>query len=297
MKLKIKNHSKYKMNQYKDAFFAGRIYLGPRDDSFKNLISKLLEIGGIKKKYIDELLSPEALTYFGTAFTHPTASTDNNYEFLETLGDLTLNKAIGWYLARRFPQINCPQGKDILTRLKIQLIQTKGFVELAEPLGFWNFISCDLETRASIVSKNKILEDVFESIFGALEFYIDAKYNIGVGYTICYKIISRLLDLKNISLKYEMLVDAKTRLKEIFDLHKNTLGTIEYIKENMPGVDIEYVANAIQYLPNKTRIIIGRGKALSKSDAEKMAAEQAIDVLAKQGYFKIVPDEYKRFNK
>jgi len=273
--------------------FMDRIYSGPRDNSFKKLISNLLEIGEVKNIYIEKLLSSDAIAFFGTAFTHPTASPDNNYEILETLGDLTLNKCIGWYLPRRFPKIFCPEGKDILTRLKIGIIQTKGFAELAESLGFWNFVSCDKDTRNSLVSKQKILEDVFESVFGAIEWYIDSQYRIGTGYSVCYKIISKILDKKEISLKYEDLVDAKTRLKEIFDIYASNLGKIEYKKIESENIN-EYKTVIYQHTIFNKIIEIGKGNSISKIEAEKMAAEQALIYLQSNGYSKI-PDKYKKF--
>jgi dsRNA-specific ribonuclease len=274
------------------------IYFAPRDQSFKTLISDILKEGDVSKHYREQLLTDEAMTYFATAFTHPSADLNANYDFFETLGDNTLNKCVVWYLPRRFPQINCPQGKDILTKLKITIIQTKGFGEIADKLGFWDFISCDKDIRKSQVFRMKILEDCLEAFFGALEWFLDDKFKIGVGYSVCYKIVSKLLDAKEISLKYTDLYDNKTILKELFDkISLRGHGEISYDSKQvgMIGTDKLYHSSAIQTYPNGQKRVIGQGKNVNKAEAEKMAAKEALEKLASEGLSKPIPKEFLKF--
>ena len=70
------------------------IYIGPRDDNFKKLITSILEKGKLKKKYIDILTNDTNMKLFSQAFTSPTANIDDNYEMYEQLGDLSANKFI-----------------------------------------------------------------------------------------------------------------------------------------------------------------------------------------------------------
>ena len=97
-------------------------YLAKRDHTFKEMIEKVLQ-NRISQKYIDMILTKEGMTYFSKAFTHSSVDPNNNYEFLETLGDLTLNKCVLFYLCRRFPQLNCPAGSDMISKLKINTIK------------------------------------------------------------------------------------------------------------------------------------------------------------------------------
>ena len=75
------------------------IYVGLRDDSFKSLISNIL--GDISSKYKRVLLLDSSMSYFSTAFTHPNADFNNNYNFLKALGHVSFQKNIVWYLSRK----------------------------------------------------------------------------------------------------------------------------------------------------------------------------------------------------
>ena len=57
---------------------------------------------------------------FSQIFTHPSIS-EQNYEYYEFLGDLVVNKSIGQYLSRRFPQLRCPHTIAIYTILLASL--------------------------------------------------------------------------------------------------------------------------------------------------------------------------------
>lgn len=274
------------------------IYLGKRDNSFTNLIRNILKTGNLSKEYRDKLLDPKGLSYYSTAFTHPSADSENNYEFLETLGDVTVNKCVLWYLSKRFPQINCPDGKGIITKLKIKIIQGKSFGPLAEQMGFWDYISSEVKIRGSLKQKTKILEDVFESFFGTTELLLDSHFGVGVGYAVCYKIVSKLLDNINISLNYESLVDPKTRLKELFDYYKlRGIGTLSYIKMDASEVGEDKVFNiaAQQTFPDKKTRFIGRGKGYEVIDAEQEASKIALEFLKSENITRPIPKEYIKF--
>jgi len=289
------------------------VYLGKRDDSFKRLISSILETGEISKRYILELLTPEGLSYFSTAFTHESADRDNNYEFLETLGDATLDTCTLWYLAKRFPQIRCKAGSDIFTKLKITLVQSKNFASLANDLGFWDFISMAKNLNEADVKDEKILEDVFESCFAVIQLLLDDKFGVGVGHVVCYKIISKILDKKNIRIVYEDLVDAKTRLKELFDkaYTKQRYGEFAYTDAGSTPLShkVEIVfgpsnviapnKNTKSYLKARTQgmTVIGSGQSSrSLVEAEQNAAQAALDYLkANYGLVKEIPPEYLKF--
>lgn len=273
------------------------IYNAPRDHNFREFIDKLLgDYGEVSKDNRENIIDLQGISYYDTVFTSPSYNKDNNYEFMETLGDSTLNKAIIWYFARRFPQINSPDGIDILTRLKIKYIQKNFFSFLAEKVGFWPFISTNFN-REMNDEKVKTLEDVFEAFFGATELVIDKKYSIGTGYKICYKIISHLLDKLDISINYESLVDSKTRLKELFDHNKHKgIGNLEYLKQTeMRGVEKIFKSYVKRTIETGNTFIIGSGEGYKLEDAEHKAATSALEELKTQGFVKIIPDEYIKY--
>ena len=269
-------------------------YQGPRDYTFKMFIDNILkDYADVSDRHRQEILDKTGMLQYSLAFTSPTFNKLENYEFLETLGDSTLNKAIIWYFSRRFPSINSSDGIDILTRLKIKYIQKKSFAALSEKLGFLQFISTNFN-RNSVEDITNTLEDVFESFFGATELIIDDKFKIGTGYKICYKIVSRLLDKLNITIAYEDLVDSKTRLKELFDHNKHRgIGTIEYIK-----FDCKYklCKASVKHIPEGgQQVIIGTGEGYKYEDADQIAATKSLETLKAQGFIKTIPEEYNKY--
>lgn len=276
-------------------------YQAPRDDTFKMFIDNILkDYANISDKNRSEILDKQGLETYSTAFTAPSFNSQNNYQFLETLGDSTLNKAIIWYLSRRFPFINTTEGIDILNKLKIKFVQKKSFASLSENLGFWPFISTNFD-RNIIEDMTNTLEDVFESFFGATEMIIDRKYKIGTGYKICYKIVSRILDKINISINYEDLVDAKTRLKELVDHNKHKgIGIIESVKIDesvkTDNPQNKIYKSIIRHIPDKGNpSIIGTGEAYKYEEAEQIASTKALQTLRTQGFVKNIPEEYNKY--
>jgi dsRNA-specific ribonuclease len=181
-----------------------------------------------------------------------------------------------------------------MARLKIHLVSKETFFGFSQSLGIWPFISAMSDIRQT--KMKSVLEDVFEAFIGATELLLDEKIKRGVGYSIIYNIIESLLDSVDISLQYEVLFDAKTRLKEIFDkFAKQGIGKLEYNSTRDPVTGI-FTVNAIRVLPNGSRIILSRGTASLNKDAEQRAAEVAIEALARAGFSKPIPPEFLKFS-
>lgn len=293
------------------------MYYGKRDKTFISLLEDVIKIGSPKFVYI--LNKPDVVKMFSDAFTHETINAYNNYEFYETLGDVTLNKCVLWYISRRFPQINCPDGSDILTKLKIKTIKSESFASIADSLHFWDFISVDQSLRLNSEKKRAILEDVCEAFFGVLELAIDQEIRQGMGYNVCYKILSALLDKNEIKISYDEIVDNKTRVKEIYDAYSKIMGgTIQYKfqcmycnAEFMKGVQLEEHFGKCFRIQNNPKVytsityhISSDGKGNLKmstatgknpQQAEQNAAKQTLLYLTNNGYIKNIPTEYTIF--
>jgi len=289
-------------------------YIGPRDESFDQLILSILGRGKLSKKLVDIVFDKEL---FSKVFTHKSIDEENNYEYYEFIGDLTINKIIGIYLTRRFPQLRCTAGVRVLTRLKINLVSKKVLAVWAESLGFWPFISATREFRET--KKKPMMEDVLEAIMGLLEQQIDEKcckpgkngqFTSGGGFRICYNILKSVLDtfpicgglpdefgVQTKPLKYTELVDPKTRLKELFDKHRDALGKVKYTSERDGQLchsevyaDMSQVQGA-----RRSRWNMGRGTAALQADSRQAASEQALAFLKQRGYTRAIPDYYARF--
>lgn len=285
------------------------IYLGSRGSDFKDLINSVLKKGNLKKKYRDMLTDDASMSIYASAFTSELVDPVNNYQVLEQVGDLTGNKFIVNYMYEKFPQLDCAEGVKVVARLRINYGAKQSFSEIARKLGFWPFISATNDLRQR--KMKPLLEDVFEAFLGATERILDKKKRIGVGYAIVYDILATIFDDMDISLRYEDLYDPKTRLKELFDVHEESLGPLIYKehKEDMITFSSVYRVQGCKYQErpdgtiNKKKIIggkeikIGEGFASLKTDAQQNAASYALENLKKQGWSKPAPEIYRRFNK
>jgi dsRNA-specific ribonuclease len=195
------------------------IYYGPRNEDFIKFIKSILKLGNIKDKYLDELLTTTNINIYSNAFTSEEVDIKNNYEVLEQLGDVCINNFMVFYIYRKYPQLDCSKGVQIVSKLKANLVSRSNFSDLADKLGFWDYITASIDNRKQ--NKKDILEDTFEAFIGATVKILDDKFIIGVGYSIIYDILKNIFDKYiKISLKYEDINDAKTLLKETFDYFK-----------------------------------------------------------------------------
>lgn len=280
-----------------------QIYNGIRGVQFEEFIRRLLKRGNLKQKYIDYLIDPDSMKLYSQAFTSPTADEKCNYEIMEQLGDLTANKAIVWYFFRRYPGLNNPEALPILALLKIKYGSKKVFFDIANNLGFWDYITASVESRTHI--RKSLLEDTLEAFLGATELIIDTRIRQGVGYSICYDIVKSFFDEKPISLKYENLMDAKTRLKEVFDLYKDQgqpkYEIIETVKTDegfaLQTVGVYIVPRGAKSVDISRLTPIAVGKASIRIDAEQKAADYALRVLAGRGMRRDPPAIYKEAEK
>jgi dsRNA-specific ribonuclease len=267
------------------------IYYGSRKKDFENVIFSVFTKGNLKTQYTEWLMSEESLKIFNDVFTSNTANVLENYEVYEQLGDITVNKFIVWYMYKRFPQLNCAQGVKIVARLRINYCSKQSFAQIAESLGFWDYITASEEERNH--NKKPLLEDTLEAFFGAVELIIDKHTLTGVGYAVVFDILETIFNKLHISLKYEDLYDAKTRLKELFDYSGDKLGTIKY--EDDRNVDEKVTRSCVfQVTPQNNRIKIGEGVASLKADAQQRAASKAIGFLKSKGFHKPVPEIYSK---
>ena len=214
------------------------IYFGERKINFKNVIINVLKIGNIQKSIIKYLTNDKNLEEYSKCFTSKFADSVNNYEMYELVGDSIAGAIIKTYMLERFPQLNCCDGVKVVARLLIKYGSKESFFPISESLSFWNFITAPTELR--FCKKKSLLEDVFEAFIGCTVTLLDQwssniqkktnsnYYKKGVGFGVSYRILSKLFDKINISLKYNDLFDSKTRLKELFDIHSKSLGKLLY---------------------------------------------------------------------
>lgn len=258
-------------------------------NDFRFFIKNLILKTRLDSNQIHKLLSNENMVLFKEAFIHYSHNTRINYEVYEQLGDITVNKFLVWYFHERFPNLHNTLGVKIIARLRINYGSKQFLGMLADRLGFWNFIKYSTQEVMSPIKKISLLEDVFEAFIGVTEYIIDCKIYKGFGYICCYRLLKDIFDSIPINISYENLFDAKTRLKEIFDINKEILGTqkFEYDK-NSNTIYIYRVLNNEEFLLAKAN------SQINKSDAEQKACDDALKLLKNMGFNKQIPEEYNQ---
>ena len=208
------------------------------------LIKLVVERGNIKQDIAQQLFDEAGCQKMKVAFTHPSMLEPINFEFFESMGDLTANKCIGWYLYRRFPDLqNNPQSAMYMCELKKKYISKKLFGPFSQKLGLDKFIRYKeikyvealTHEKKTVILNKSVYEDVFEAFCACLEDLIDTRVVIGCGYQIIYNIISTLMDEEVITLDIKELVDKKTQIKELMDRRNKAFGdvgpTYSYVQE------------------------------------------------------------------
>lgn len=273
------------------------IYYGPRDDSFKKFLFKILEYTDVNESYLNKYINDQTLPFFNMAFTSSSADEQHNYEPFEQMGDSTIGKFIVWSSYQQFPQLRGKsEAVEIVARMKINLGSKDNLSRIAEDLGMWDFISASEDMRYR--SKKKLLEDVFEALIGAIEFiihdYSDPNYSQpGLAYQLIYALLLKLFEPYGLKIDYNILVDSKNRLKGVFDQYKDKLGSEAVYKTDRVLKNGKYIYVSKVY--DAFNNFLGEGAASLKKDAEKKASEMSIVTLERKNFKKIIPNLYTTY--
>lgn len=199
------------------------------------------------------------------SLTHPSFNADANtkhedYERLEFMGDSVL----GFVCADLIFQIHSDMDQGNMSKLRSYLVKTSSLANYARKIELYKYIRAGHSISAEQVSKsNKILEDVFEALVGAI--YLDQ----GI------KVVTRYLtgflkeDIENTDLS--VLTDPKTRLQE--EMQAEHRDSVKYvvIKEEGPAHDRVFTVNVMF-----NDIVLATGTGKSKKAAEEDAASKAL---------------------
>lgn len=269
------------------------ISYGKRDMTFRDAIRRLLSIS-LSSSDIDYLLQDKNISYFSTAFTHESASTYNNQNFLRTIGHFSYEKTVIWHLSRVIPNIFTKGGQETATIHKNKITKDK---ELGKFLNtffsdFLDFLTINTSVLSRAINKSEILEELCEAIFGAVEFLMDDVQE-GLGNALMYQLTVTILD-KYMKLTFDTNIDnvkdTKTKLNEIFMKNKASAGRVDYIDVsadlNLNEIGL-YAIRAVQTVAGQT-FIIGMGSDIKKINAEQKAALNAMFMIKNNGLLNII---------
>ncbi len=210
-------------------------------------------------------VSPKNISLYELALTHPSCNSENNtkhhdYERLEFIGDSVL----GFVSADIIYKVHGEMDQGLMSKLRSYLVCSKSLANYSRKLGFFEYIMIGHSiTRDQLYKSDKILEDVFEALIGAL--YLD------LGIEVTYQVIDQIIHEDVINTGIDDIVDAKTRLQE--EIQSEYREAVKYvlIGEEGPAHDRTF---EVQVLFNG--IVLGRGKGKSKKSAEEAAAKDAL---------------------
>ena len=219
---------------------------------------------------ITELLEKLNISYndlepYLLALTHPSFNADANtkhedYERLEFMGDSVL----GFVCADLIYKYRANLDQGYMSKLRSYLVKSVSLANYARDIDLPKYIRAGHSLTADQISKsNKILEDVFEALVGAI--YLDQ------GIEVAAEHLNRFLldDIKNTDLS--VLTDPKTRLQE--EMQAEHRDSVKYVvvKEEGPAHDRTFTVNVMF-----NDIVLATGVGKSKKAAEEDAASKAL---------------------
>jgi ribonuclease-3 len=216
------------------------------------------------------------LALYQEAFIHKSAVKIFNVrsnERLEFIGDSVLNLVIARFLFDRYPKEN----EGFMTKLRTRIVSGKCLSEIAKLMNLDKHIRMNEKAMKQGWNSNpRILEDVFESIIGAI--YID------IGIQMATKFI---LDNVNKYVDFDKL-QLDSNYKDILMRYTQAYGmnlpTYAIINEVGPNHKKEFIVS-VELEDN----IIGKGVANSKKQAEQLAAYFALRTISPLLIDKISP--------
>lgn len=212
------------------------------------------------------------LCFTHSSYSHEHGGVKNN-ERLEFFGDSILGFVTAEYLMEKYPDAD--EGK--LTALKQQLVSAEPLAKAIEKSGLDEFLMFgEGEKRNSQEHHRSARENLFEAIVAGI-------YKDG-GLEEAKKFIKRTLFTKTVltginnkKTKNGAPVDFKGKLQEF--VQKNKIGTLLYEVKDRSGPDHEPMFTIAVTVDGKE---IACAKGRKKTEAEKLAAEKALEILQKK---------------
>lgn len=210
-------------------------------------------------------VTPNNTELYLLALTHPSCNSEKNtkhqdYEKLEFVGD----SVIGFVSADLIYKLHKEMDQGLMSKLRSYLVCSKSLANYSRQYGFYKFIKIGHSiTDEQLYKSDKILEDVFEALIGAL--YLDK------GIDVAYKVIKKILYEDILNTGIDDIVDSKTRLQEEIQAEHREAVKYVLVGESGPAHDKTF---EIEVLFNG--LVLGKGKGKTKKAAEEAAAKDAL---------------------
>lgn len=217
--------------------------------------------------FYDRTLLQLALVHSSFAFEQARQPARDN-ERLEFLGDAVLDLVVGHAIMVRYPEMH--EGE--MTRLRALLVKESHLAEMAVALGLGEFLSLGRgEETSRGRAKPSILSCAYEAVIGAL--FEDGGYAAAAAFINHH--FQPVLDRQRQRL---LLADAKSRLQEILQDKYSEAPT--YLLDSAEGPDhLKSFTVSVCF----RGLVMARGQASSKKEAEQAAAAEALLKLPELG--------------
>ena len=217
------------------------------------------------KEILEEYgIIPNDIKIYETSLCHSSYANEHkdkyDYERLEFLGDAVLELAVSDYLYKNFEQ-----DEGDMTKTRANYVCEDANYEYMQKLGLYKYIKVGNGEIGEV--KKVIVADIFEAFLGAM--YLDQGF---------FKVKDFILKVVTpyILAKTNFINDYKSILQEAMQTDKRSFYYDVVSEEGPPHARVFTVIVRID------DVIYGRGVASSKKEAERLAAKEALEKLAKR---------------
>ncbi len=210
-------------------------------------------------------LFQEAMTHRSYLNEHKSHPVPHN-ERLEFLGDAVLELVVTERLYADFP--DRPEGE--LTALRAALVNSDMLSKIGRDLGVEPFLLMSRgESKDTGRARSFLIANAVEAVIGAL--YLDQGYEAAKSF-----IESRVLNRIQEVLDAKLYTDPKSRFQELSQEKLGVTPQYRVLRESGPDHDRRFIAGV--FIGDE---LIAEGEGLSKQDAQRSAAKEA---LVKKGW-------------
>lgn len=253
---------------------SGYLITGVRGIEFVQFIKNILiKYGSLTEVETNTILSDKTnVKMFETCFVHSSYDEKYNYELYEHFGDKIVDYSISKYILEKYPKLGDVTGYNPSLALKIVsklhlYLRSKAFLSKAgENLGFKKFISGSSAYLLDDSASKSVYEDIFEAFMGVCDRVINKTTTEDVGYIICYEILKHIFDKMNISIKYEFIIDARTRLKEYVQKRQSEGFSYSYLTKS--SIITSYIKFKVTDLTTRQTYDVTTPPIITSSKAE-----------------------------
>ena len=231
------------------------------EESTVDNLTELEALLGVK--FSDRSLLQRAVTHHTCC---PETAIHDSYDTLEFLGDAIISAHVVEYIYRTRPAAS--EGE--MTALKSEVVSRRVFARIGQSLGLFPFIRVDTTNLRTFNdrSRDSLCADVLESIVGAIQ--------IDQGPEVTRTFIARVIFPMVEEISHQALdTNPKGRLQKIVLRRSGTLPRYRVLEQSGRNNDRVFVVGVFE-----RDALLGMGTASSIKEAGRLAAHDALDVMA-----------------